>query len=66
MDAGDERRAKIRQKMLELERLEAEKRAQEGAQEDEDEGLFGDEEEMPVVVASETGEEIANPFMQEE
>lgn len=53
VDEGDERRAKIKQKMMELERL---KRQEEEAAADDDEDLFGSEEE-PVVV-DEKGQEV--------
>ena len=46
---GDDRRALIRQKMLELERLKQQEGLNEEDEED-DEGLFGDEDDMPVVV----------------
>lgn len=42
---GDERRARIRQKMLELEQAKGQ-----AEEDDDDEGLFGEEDELPVVV----------------
>lgn len=53
VDEGDERRAKIKQKMMELERLKQEEEA--SGEEDEDD-LFGSEEE-PVVVDAK-GQEV--------